>query len=210
MTAPEKFRIYHRDNSVVFYKTKEAFGGLSNMASGYPLRVNNHTVYSTEALYQACRYPLYPEIQKKIISQINPMQAKMYAKPDKNLTREDWEFLKHKVMRWCLRVKLAQHYNSFGKLLLLTGNSPIVEQSRKDTYWGAKIQPDGNCLIGENTLGRLLMELRERIKQDNGKNLLIVPPLRIPNFYLLGDEIQEISVQKEYPDASLSLFSDQS
>lgn len=34
-------RTYFRSEVVVVYKTKEDFGGLSNMASGYPLQINN-------------------------------------------------------------------------------------------------------------------------------------------------------------------------
>jgi hypothetical protein len=35
-----QIRVYRRSESVVFLKTTEAFGGLSNMAGGFPLRVS--------------------------------------------------------------------------------------------------------------------------------------------------------------------------
>ena len=50
-------RAYDRRASIVFRMTREAFGGLSNMAGGYPVRVNGILVPSAEALYQACRFP---------------------------------------------------------------------------------------------------------------------------------------------------------
>jgi putative DNA methylase len=40
----EQVRRYDRKNAVVFLKTKEAFGGLSNMAGGFPLLVNARRV----------------------------------------------------------------------------------------------------------------------------------------------------------------------
>ena len=53
-------REYERSNAVVFLKTSEAFGGLSNMAPGFPLCVNGIAIRTSEALYQACRFPHVP------------------------------------------------------------------------------------------------------------------------------------------------------
>jgi len=142
-------RTYVRSEAVVVYKTKEDFGGLSNMASGYPLHINGVRILTTEALYQACRFPHMPEVQREIIGQHSPMTAKMKSKPHRKDSRPDWDDVRHKVMRWCLRVKLAQNYEEFGLLLLATRDRPIVEQSRKDDYWGAKLADEaGETLIG--------------------------------------------------------------
>ncbi|MCW0449074.1 NADAR family protein [Xanthomonas sacchari] len=195
-----KLREYLRSESVVVHKTKESFGGLSNMAAGFPLRVNGFRVSTSEALYQACRFPDLPDVQREIIAQHSPMTAKMKGKPHRRATRGDWDNVRHKVMRWCLRVKLAQHYKEFGRLLLATKEKPIVEQSRKDEYWGAILMEDGETLMGENVLGRLLMELREALKKDTDEQLRFVPPLRIPNFTLYGEPIEAIGA----PEAILS------
>lgn len=185
-------RIYQRAEVVVVYKTKEDFGGLSNMASNYLLLVNGVRLLTTEALYQACRFPLLPEVQHEIIEQKSPMTAKMKSKPHRNKTRPDWDSVRFKIMRWCLRVKLAQNYSKFGDLLLSTGDKPIVEQSRNDDYWGAKVVDGDMTLIGQNVLGRLLMELRERLRQDDKSQLLIVDPLSIPDFLLFGNPIEVV------------------
>lgn len=183
-------RTYVRGEAVVVYKTKEDFGGLSNMASGYPLQINGVRILTTEALYQACRFPHMPEIQREIIGQHSPMTAKMKSKPYRKDSRPDWDDVRYRVMRWCLRVKLAQNYDEFGLLLLATRDRPIVEQSRKDDYWGAKLAGEtGDILIGQNVLGRLLMELREKLKHDVDGALKTVPPLGIPDFLLLGKPI---------------------
>lgn len=97
-------------------------------------------------------------------------------------------------MRWCLRVKLAQHYDEFGRLLLATKDYPIVEQSRRDDYWGAKvIGATDETLVGQNVLGRLLMELREQLKSDAEGSLKMVLPPNISNFLLLGEPIETVS-----------------
>ena len=187
-------RTYVRGDVVVVYKTKEGFGGLSNMASGYPLQINGIRILTAEALYQACRFPHMPEVQRGIIEQQSPMTAKMKSKPHRKNSRSDWDEVKYKVMRWCLRVKLAQNYEEFGRLLLATRDRPIVEQSRKDDYWGAKLTEEtGDTLIGQNVLGRLLMELRERLKDDTDGALKTVLPLGIPNFLLLGKPIEMVT-----------------
>jgi ribA/ribD-fused uncharacterized protein len=188
--ANSLLRTYVRREVVVVYKTKEEFGGLSNMASGYPLQINGVRILTTEALYQACRFPHLPEVQREIIGQHSPMTAKMKSKPHRKDSRLDWDEVRYKVMRWCLRVKLAQNYEEFGRLLLATRDRPIVEQSRKDDYWGAKLTDEtGSTLIGQNVLGRLLMELREKLKDDADGVLKTVPPLGIPDFLLLGKPI---------------------
>lgn len=189
-------RTYVRSEAVVVYKTKEDFGGLSNMASGYPLQINGVHILTTEALYQACRFPHLPEVQQEIIRQHSPMTAKMKSKPHRKDTRPDWDEVRYKVMRWSLRVKLAQNYEEFGRLLLATRDRPIVEQSRKDDYWGAKLADEsGDTLIGQNVLGRLLMELREKLKEDTQGALKIVSPLGIPDFLLLDKPIETVTAK---------------
>ena len=185
-----QLRTYHRADSAVFLKTKEKYGGLSNMAGGYPLVVNDIKIRTSEALYQACRFPHMPEVQQLIIGQRSPMTAKMKGKPHRQNSRPDWNAVRVKIMRWCLQVKLAQNWDSFSELLLETANLPIVEQSRRDDFWGAK-PVDKDTLIGVNALGRLLMELREQVKDDPSE-LLHVDPLPIPNFLLYEYQIEVI------------------
>lgn len=191
-------RTYSRADAVVVFRTRDAFGELSNMASGFPLRVNRTRILSTEALYQACRFPHLPEVQREIIAQVSPMTAKMKSKPHRNDSRADWYQVRVGVMRWCLRVKLAQHYTEFGRILLATGDRPIVEESRKDDYWGAKaVGSDGESLMGQNVLGRLLMELRELLKQDATSSLKTVVPPKIPDFLLFGEPIETTTTYRE-------------
>ena len=202
-------RTYHRASSVVFLKTNEAFGGLSNMAGGFSLSVNGFQIRTSEALYQACRFPHLPEVQRLIIKQKSPMTAKMKSKPHRKSSRSDWNRVRVKVMRWCLRAKLAQNWVAFSELLLETADRPIIEQSRKDDFWGAK-PTDEDTLVGRNVLGRLLMELREEVKVENGASLLRVDPLTIPDFLLSGSPIEVVSAGDAVVEGGMEHVSTQS
>jgi type I restriction enzyme S subunit len=190
MSSSDQVRTYSRSESVVFLKTDEPFGGLSNMAGGYPIRVNGIRILTSEALYQACRFPHLPDVQRMIIGENSPMTAKMRSKPYRKDSRRDWDHVRVRIMRWCLRMKLASNWSAFSELLLRTGDRPIVEQSRKDDFWGAKVVGDGNTLVGMNVLGRLLMELREQVKEHGRDAFLRVELPGIPDFQLLGRPIE--------------------
>ena len=186
--APVEERAYLRSQCAVFFRTREAFGDLSNMSSRFPLKVNGVTIRSSEALYQACRYPHLPEVQQKIIEQTSPMTAKMVGKPYRTKSRADWDDLRVRIMKWCLRVKLIQHWKEFRDVLLSTGDRHIVEQSTKDPFWGAIPDHSGQKLIGANVLGRLLMELRDALREQT-EAPDVVDPLPIRSFLLLDKPI---------------------
>ena len=190
MSRTVEHRTYQRSACVVFRKTDEHFGGLSNMAGGYLLHVNGVRILTAEALYQACRFPHVPEVQRLIIDQPSPMTAKMKSKPHRKQSRSDWDEVNIKVMRWTLRVKLAQNWRKFGNLLQETGDRPIVEESTKDAFWGAKPVND-DTLVGSNVLGRLLMELREQMRSDLAALLQVAPP-SLPGFLLFNNPVETI------------------
>ncbi|MGF6633871.1 NADAR family protein [Paraburkholderia sp. MM6662-R1] len=194
----ENIRSYSRHESVVFRKTNEEYGGLSNMAPNFPLLVAGVRIRTSEALYQACRFPHLPEVQRLILEQTSPMTAKMKSKPYRPQSREDWDAINFKVMRWCLRVKLAEHWEAFGDLLLATGQRDIVEESSKDAYWGA-LHIGNGVYRGENVLGRLLMRLRERLTKEP-EALRTVEPLPIPQFLLLGKSIDTVTADAPVVD----------
>lgn len=193
-------RTYNSSDVIAFKSTKEEFGGLSNMAPGYSLRVNDVIIPTAEALYQACRFPLFPQIQEEIINQNSPMTAKMVSRKYHGHTRQDWEEVKYDIMYWVLKVKLSQNYEKFSNLLKKTGSAPIVELSNKDKDWA--VVPEGsNTLRGKNALGRLLMQLRSEFVHHNNSNDCVTS-LNIHGFLLYGSEIEtvcnpEIEYEKE-------------
>lgn len=182
---------YDASNSCTFKKTKEKYGGLSNMASGYPLTIQKFTILTSEALYQACRFPHRPELQNSILNERSPMAAKIITKPYRSDSRADWESIRVDVMRWCLQLKLAQNLNNFGNLLESTMGMPIIEESHKDSFWGAiKDKKNSNLLTGQNVLGKLLVEIREfYFKIKSTDDSITISPPDVNNFLLNNNNI---------------------
>jgi ribA/ribD-fused uncharacterized protein len=186
MSKYEK-RVYDIDNVAYFCKTAEIYGGLSNMAAGFYIHIGDSKILTSEALYQACRYPDYPDIQKSIITQSSPMTAKKISRKEISKCRDDWNNIRVIIMKWVLRVKLIQNWDTFSELLESTGNKSIVEMSTKDDFWGCF--KNGTTLVGTNALGRLLMELREFRRSKKGQKCLLVNPPKIDNFMFLNEPI---------------------
>lgn len=193
----EKFRTYKQRECIVFSKTNEKFGGFSNMAPGFPLFINDNIIANSEVLYQAMRYPLFPDIQYEIISQHSPMTAKMISKKYLDKTRQDWEVIKIKIMRWCLEIKLAQNWNNLSCLFKETDDKQIVEYSGKDKFWGASPNVNPGELIGLNALGRLLMDIRVKYIVSSHSLDCVVPP-NITGLLLYGYEIGPVYGEQSY------------
>ncbi|HKY36548.1 MAG TPA: NADAR family protein [Polyangiaceae bacterium] len=169
------------------YRTKEEYGCLSNMAAGFELVVGSFRVASSEALYQALRYPDQPDWQREILAAPTPRRAKMAAKKAGRRfhSRPDWNELQVPVMRWVLALKLRQHPLALGTLMS-TGARPIVERSRRDDFWGAVL--DGpEVLRSTNQLGRQLMTLRDGVAL--GYSLLELAALPAPGSMRLCDHL---------------------
>lgn len=180
---------YNRHQVLSFAKTNGRFGGFSNMAPDYVLFVNEINVPNAESLYQACKFPFYPEIQRQIIEEKNPMVAKQISRKYQPYVRSDWEQIKFTVMEWCLRLKLLQNWEKFGGLLRESGTSVIVEYSTKDNVWGA-MPKDADILEGQNVLGRMLMQMRSDYVLPNKKPTKMLPP-KVVGLMLYGEPITE-------------------
>jgi len=202
----ENLRTYQASNSIIFKKNNEAYGDLSNMSMKYPLEINNIKLLNTEALYQACRFPHLVDLQTKIILEKSPMKVKMISNANKKYSRDDWDEVKLKIMKWCLNIKLAQNFISFGHILDSTKDLNIVENSSKDNYWGAIPNEDTLIYVGQNALGRLLMQLREEYRGPNKYSLLIVEKPKIENFKLCNIEISQIDCRAKFMEDLKNYF----
>jgi N-glycosidase YbiA len=72
--------------------------------------------------------------------------------------RPDWDSVKDDVMQKALHVKFTQN-SQLTDLLMRTGNRSIVEHTSRDSYWA-----DGGNGKGQNKLGKMLVELREKLR----------------------------------------------
>ena len=189
MPLPRTWRRYDPAASAVFRRTRDRWGELSNFAPCV-IGVNGLTAYHSEGLYQACRFPDRADIQRMVCAERNPMTSKQVAHKHVELSRSDWMSNRIATMRWVLRVKLAQHFDTFGQVLENTGDMPIVEYSRFDDYWGADYQ--GEHMVGQNALGRLLMELREELRERQDDMRVVSPP-RLEGFRINGGIVAEMA-----------------
>lgn len=183
-------RTYSRDTSAVFCRLGERHGFFSNFMPVDGLWVNGKKLRTAEHLYQICRFPHLPEVQLAVANEWNPKQAKDKAYENLEHTRADWWLIRVSVMRFVLRAKFAAAYNEFASELTRTGDLPIVEQSSRDEFWGARPGPDGQ-LHGRNVLGRLLMEIRRDFLADRDSFLVAIPPEGL-NLRFWGQQAEEV------------------
>ena len=194
-------RQYNIEQVVTFAKVTGRYGGLSNMSSEYPMFVNEVCIPSVEALYQALKFPLQPQIQFEIVKESNAMRAKVISRNYQEFVRPDWNEIKFEVMEWCLKVKLIQNRETFGSLLRSTKDLPIVEYSTKDNLWGAIPDGEGH-LRGVNALGRLLMKVRsEYILNEKEMEYVMAPA--ITGFLLFGTKVSKVYSSEYYMEEYL-------
>ena len=192
MAIDDAVKIWTRESSAVFFKVQASFGGLSNMSNAFGLDLLGERVGSSEALYQALKYPHILEAQREIVAWNGAFGSKLKAKLWRNQVRADWNDVRVDVMAWVIRVKLAQNPIMFSKALRETQRKGvwlnIVEQSSKDDFWGAKeVVVDGRVVLrGTNVLGQLLMELRSQLIERGVDAMKEVPAPSFPDALLFG------------------------
>ncbi len=144
--------------TIYFYSTQGEYGCFSNFSRhGFQLdgaywRTSEHYFQAQkfhgtehEAAVRACRTP--------------KDAANMGRRRDLPL-RADWEDVKDDVMRRAVLAKFEAHAD-IRAVLLGTGDEELVENAPGDKYWG--IGKDGT---GKNMLGIILMETRNKLRQN--------------------------------------------
>lgn len=134
-------------------------GEFEFLSNFYPAWVRFESVRfaTVEHAYQFAR-TLDAEGRKQIRYAPTPGQAKRSGR--KAPTREDWVEIKVDVMRELLRQKFTDA--ELQQRLLATGDREIIEGNYwHDTFWG--VCTCETCPEGQNTLGRLLMEIRQEL-----------------------------------------------
>jgi len=145
---------------------RDPFGFLGNM-SPHPVTWEGVEWRTTEALFQALRFPKGSEIRELIRAEKSPMSAKMVAKSyggNPAIVPGSKEDLQNMVE--VVKLKLRAH-DDVRQILLDTGKEFIVEDCTKrqrglGLFWGAALQE--GYWVGTNTLGMIWMGLRERME----------------------------------------------
>ena len=142
-----------------FYGAKNAFGEFSNF-SAHPIFLKGKSWPTTEHYFQAQKFAGTPH-EEAIRLLPTPGKAAQMGRSRKLPLRPDWESVKEDVMREAVYAKFTQH-EELKTILLDTGEAKLVEHTANDAYWG-----DGGDGKGKNRLGHLLMEIRERIRNES-------------------------------------------
>ena len=120
-----------------------------------PVTYDGITYQNNEAAFQAQKCKIFKD--REAFANMNPAEAKKYGR--KVSLRLDWERVKVGLMREIVYAKFEQNADLKEKLLQ-TGDAYLEEGNT----WGDKIWGTVNGQ-GQNLLGQILMETRERFQQ---------------------------------------------
>lgn len=154
----------------------DQFQGLFRFLSNFWVSGSGHSV---EPHYQASK-TTDRELRQQILS-ATPGEAKKLGKKLK-IDVPDWETSRVGVMEFLLEEKFVEE--PLRTWLRFTGDAELVEGNKwGDRFWGVDLATGE----GENTLGRLLMGIREKITSD-----------WVLNTYCAGDYVKTPYGTKEY------------
>jgi len=119
---------------------------------------------TNEHFFQAMKV-LDDETRKEIAAADTPSQSKKMGRRVK--LRDNWDRLRHRVMKKGLYEKFTQNPELKAKLMS-TGNSQIIEGNTwHDNEWGDCRCKRCNNTEGKNFLGKYLMELRAHFNGES-------------------------------------------
>lgn len=156
---------------IKFYSTKDEYGWMSNFARHKIILNKEEFPYFTdinaetnEHYYQSTKSnnPLLAKWIREAPTSYAAMMAGRNLRPKE--IRKDWNDIKVSVMLWGLRFKFNQHKYLRNKLFA-TGDETIHEDSPTDLFWG---------MLGEDMLGKLLMQVREEFRIAEKENIAIL------------------------------------
>ena len=108
-----------------------------------------------------------------ILTVMDPKQHKELGRQITGFDQKRWDVKKYKFMLNVLWHKFSQN-RDYVEALLATGNKQLVEASKVDPIWGIKMGAkefikkgeDMTNVKGQNLLGKALMEVRTRLRQE--------------------------------------------
>ena len=159
-------RTYIKEQACGFRFTKAAWGAFSNFQPlAVPIMAGPGSFGTSEAAYQACKFPSHPDVQRRIAEAPTAREAAAIGRTPGLGIDPGWNAQRVDVMRWVLRLKREANAAEIDAVLASTGERSIVEVSTRDPWWGAR--PIADRYEGNNVLGRLWMELRQQLREDD-------------------------------------------
>jgi len=142
----------------------------------------------------ACKAEMFRDFEthEKIMKSVSNKEIQKLGREVKNFGQQRWDAYKCSIVYGGNLCKFRQ--NEVCRIALLdTGDTTLVEANPEDSIWGVGLsEDDPDCIDkakwkGTNILGHMLMEVRNRIRED----------LEILNSHhdLIGDEIVMVNKQ---------------
>lgn len=147
--------------AIKFYTTTGEYGPFSNF-SRHTVRLKGRVWKTSEHYFQAQKF-VGTSHEVTVGNAARPSDAARMGRDRSLPLRKDWESVKDDIMREAVYAKFTQH-DDLRELLLSTGNEKLIEHTTNDNYWA-----DGGDGSGKNMLGIILMEVRERIRNESSK-----------------------------------------
>lgn len=143
---------------ICFFEPWDPYGWITAL-SAHPVEIDGEVWTTAEHYYQAQKFVGQEEAMAAVKTAPDGKGALAASRVYKAKMRADWtDARKVEVMRRAFEAKFLQHAD-LAKDLLETGDALLVERTDHDDFWG-----DGPQGTGENWIGRLAMEMRERLR----------------------------------------------
>ena len=162
-----------RISIIGFYHEYDSYGCFSNW---YPAEFDNagkHYANSEQfMMYHKVMMFGREDLAEKIMQTSDPKQCKAIAgQPFPEFRSATWEATCYTIVKRGVKAKFSQNAG-IRNILLHTKDALLAECSPIDSKWGIGIALDGHDWMdvskwkGKNYLGRILMEVREELRQE--------------------------------------------
>lgn len=118
---------------------------------------------SVEHYYQAMKFD-DPEYREQIRQAPHPADAAKLGKSKKHERRDDWKTNSITYMTRGTYIKCRTHPEA-AQVLLDSGDIEIKEVSQYNYFWGS-----GRDLRGNNAFGKMLMGVRDKLREEQGNS----------------------------------------
>lgn len=145
---------------VYFYDVHENPYGCFTNFSPHGFELDADWWRTSEHYFQSQKFAGTPHAEE-IRKLLKPRQTFDLAHQLKHLVRPDWLQVRDAVMRKAVERKFEFNAD-IRAVLLSTGDALLIENSPTDSYWGC-----GSDGKGKNTLGKILMEVREKLRNPS-------------------------------------------
>ena len=141
-----------------FLSKIEQWKDFSNLAP-YPIELEGRVWQSSEHYYQYKKFEKAdPDYAQKILEAQTPKEVKVLSMQNDKRS-PGWDEQKVGILKSAVLKKFTS-YQKLADLLLSTGDEELIEANPDDYFWG-----EGADGTGKNMMGKMLMEIREKLSK---------------------------------------------